>query len=227
MAEDPKQPAAKDTDTGGDDKGTDKVEAKAETKTEEPKVEPKQYEDTWNDPAFRNHPRTKELLEASKKLKDLEAKQSQEAEKALEEQKKYKELADKRKQENETLQKEVQKSRIDQALSTKLVGENVVDLEAALALADRSKIEVGEDGTVSGIEDTIANLKEGKAYLFNSGGTKVGTPTNAGAGGQPKTGQATFKRSQLTPDFIKANQKEVYEAMDKGLIEDDGPPPQR
>lgn len=90
--------------------------------------------------------------------------------------------------------------RIDQALTNKLVPGGVVDAEAALKLIDRSKVQIDDNGNVSGIDEIIESLKTDKAYLFNkSGGSNdpnLGThriimvATWSGA-------PSKFKRSQL------------------------------
>ena len=115
----------------------------------------------------------------------------------------------------------------NQALTTLLVKENVIDLDGALKLIDRGKITVKDDGTVEGAEDAISALKTDKAYLFTtqSGNRSgVGTPSNQGNQGQSQ-GPAKFKRSQLMgPDgtkFYQEHKAEIDAAYAAGLVEDD------
>lgn len=174
-------------------------------------------------------PRLAALVESNKELQKLKTQQSKQTEEQLEEQKKFQELAEKRGQELAAANDRIKNLQIDQALTNKLVGQNVVDLDGALKLIDRSKITVGEDGTVGGVDDTLASLKTDRAYLFGTEGAapqpKVGSPSNP-TGAAPTPGQFTFKESQLTPAFFAEHQAEIETAARQGLIEPDGPPPQ-
>jgi hypothetical protein len=144
--------------------------------------------------------------------------------KALEEQGKFKELSEKQASTIEELQGKLKTSTVNQALTNKLAPLGVVDLEAALALVDRSKIEVSDDGAITGLDEAIETLKTGKAYLFNkegAGTTNVGTPSNPGNGGGTP-GPAKFKRSQLQdPKFYQEHRDEILKAQAAGQIEDD------
>lgn len=171
--------------------------------------------------------RIAELREKSKKYDDAQAAATAAENKALEEQGKFKELADKQASENEKLRGQLKESSINAALTTKLAPLGVVDLEGALKLIDRSKVEVKDDGTIDGIDAAVEALKTDKAYLFTGtpGGTapKVGSPTNPGNGSG--TGTPKFKASQLRgPEgakFYQENRKEILEAQAAGLIEQD------
>lgn len=175
------------------------------------------------------NPRLTALLDADKELKTLKKTQETETEQTLTQQKKFEELATKRATDLATANQTIQKMQVDQALTNKLVKDNVVDLDGALKLIDRSKISVDDNGQVTGIDEALGSLKTDRAYLFTSGGTtppapSVGNPSNpqASAGG---SGQFKFKESQLTPEFYKAHAVEINEAGRLGLIEQDGPPP--
>lgn len=178
-------------------------------------------------PNLWKNPRLASLLESDKKLKALEKQQEEAENKSLAEQKKWEELAAKREAENQTLKEKIQNGQIDTQLSTKLYGQNVVDLDGALKLIDRSKISIDDSGAVSGIDEAIEALKTEKAYLFTTNGApRVGNPSNPQAPATPGTGRYKFKESQITPEFYKANEKEILEAYRAGLIEPDGPPQQ-
>lgn len=174
-------------------------------------------EDLWK------HPRMKELLDANKELKDLKTSMSQAEEDKLKEDNKFKELADKKAAEVTQLTEQLKTVRTDNALTIALSKVQVVDLDAALKLIDRSKLTIGDDGTISGIDDAVAVLKTDKAYLFNPAGGENPTLGNPANGGTPPNGApAKFKRSQLQdPAFYKAHEKEILEAYSKGEIEDD------
>lgn len=172
-------------------------------------------------------PRIKELLTAKKERDDLVAKAKEAEEKSLKDQNKHKELAEKKVEEVKTLQAKLEKTSIDQALTTKLAGEGVVDLDGALKLTDREKLSVDENGTVQGVEDAINALKQDRSYLFtNESGQpqkpKVGTATNPGQRGEGEGTVKKFKRSQLADrKFYEDNREDILAAQKAGMIEDD------
>lgn len=176
-------------------------------------------------PELWKNPRMANLMNAEKELRDLRKNQEADEEKRLAEGKKWEELATKRETDLKTANSTLQTLRADQALTNLLVKENVVDLDGALKLVDRGLITINDDGTVTGADKAIASLKENKAYLFsgNNGQPRVGTPSNPSSTPVGANG-FKFKESQLTPEFYKANQKEIDEAGRLGLIEPDGPP---
>jgi hypothetical protein len=175
-----------------------------------------------------NLPRIKELREKAAAADDLKKQQDKAAEEKLEADKKFEELAKKRADDLATANQKIQDMQINQALTNKLVKKNVVSLDGALKLVDKSQIKVGDDGTVTGVDEALESLKKDSAYLFTEGTPannqpQVGTPSNpnptpVGANG------FKFKESQLTPEFYNANKAEIDEAGRKGLIEPDGPP---
>lgn len=227
MSEAPKTPEAKTDVQGGEGKTT-------ETKTSEidlSKLTPEQITQVLENKNLWDQPRIKELLNAQKELNTLKKTQEQEDEKKLTEQKKFEELAAKKTRENEELQEKIRQGEIDRALTTKLVGEKVVDLDAALKLVNRGEIQIDDNGDIQGVDKALESLKTDKAYLFGTADPQnpVGGPTNPGNGngeGTPGGGTPMFKRSQLTPAFIKENSEAVDKAYAAGQIENDGPPPQ-
>lgn len=175
-------------------------------------------------PNLYNLPRIKELRDASSELKKLKDQQKADEHKRLEEQKEFEKLAETRKTDLDAANKTIQDMQINQALTNKLVPEGVVDLEAAIALIDRSQIKIDDSGNISGVDEALKSLKEGKGYLFDKSGEgkpNLGTPPggNPGDGGSQKT---KFKRSQLQdPEFYKKNREAILKAQKNGLIEDD------
>lgn len=171
--------------------------------------------------------RLRDMQDKAAQADKLQQAQQQAADKQLEDEKKFQELAQKRATENEQLQKQIQDMTINQALTNKLVPLGVVDLSAAVQLIDRSAIKLGENGELSGVDEAITALKEGKAYLFNGQGsgsqTTVGTGTNVGNNGdQQAQNVQTFKRSQLRDSkFYQANREAILAAQAAGKIEDD------
>lgn len=184
------------------------------------KLEGDQLAKVLENPNLFKLPRVAELLQAQKDLKALKDQKAADDQKSLEEQGKFKELAETRATEVSTLKEQIQTMTIDQALTTKLVPEGVVDIDAALKLADRSKVKIDDNGNVTGLDEAIASLKTDKAYLFGKGSNPtVGGPTNPGTN---PSGPAKFKRSQLQDaNFYNEHRTEILAAQKAGLIEDD------
>ncbi len=226
----PSTPPAGDGSTPPADGSTPPATPPAATPPAAPEVDVTKLSDeqllkVLEHPNFFNIPRVKELREKAAQADKLTESQRKAAEDKLKEEKKWEELSQQKETENATLKEQIKTSNINSALTALLVKENVVDLDGALKLVDRSQISVDDNGTVTGIDGALTALKTDKAYLFNgSSQPNVGNPSNP-TGTQP-TGPMKFKRSQLTQEFINANKDEVYKAMNAGLIEDDGPPPQ-
>lgn len=183
-------------------------------------LEADKLNDVFENENLWKHPRFQKLAADSQELKKLQDKQRADDEKRLKEENKHQELAERYKGDLEKANETIRNKEIDQALTNKLVPEGVVDLEAALKLANRSDIKITDDGKIEGVAEVITALKTDKAYLFGKPGQpKVGGPTNPE--NQP-SGPAKFKRSQLRdPAFYNEHRKEILEAQKQGLIEDD------
>jgi len=175
-------------------------------------------------PNLWQQPRIQELVKNNQEFKTLQDKIRKDEEKRLEEQNEHKTLAEQRKADLDKANETIQKMQIDQALTNKLVPEGVVDLGAAIALIDRGKIKIDDNGNITGVDEAIKDLKEGKTYLFgkgSEGGQSLGSASNGqqgNGGGQ----QMKFKRSQLRdPKFYQEHRDEILAASKAGLIEDD------
>lgn len=225
-------------DQAGGDQGGDQNQnagAQSQTATTTPpasgddfdatKLSGDQLEKVLENKELWKHPRIAELLESQKQLKKLQTEKEKADEKSLKEDKKFEELAEKRGKENETLQAQLKERDINQALTVALTKENVVDLDGALKLVDRSALDVDDKGSVTGVDTAVESLKTDKSYLFNSAGAQNKPPTigaASGSGDQKPSGPMKFKRSQLRdPAFYAANRTEILEAQKAGLIEDD------
>jgi hypothetical protein len=178
-------------------------------------------------PELWKQPRIAELLNHSKEYKTLQKQQSDAENARLAEEGKHKELAEKTGKENASLREQLKTSTVNQAMTNKLVGMGVVDLDAALKLVDRSNVSVDDSGNVTGVDQALEALKTGKAYLFTGQPgqpqqPKIGGPTNPNNGGNQPTGVQKFKRSQLADrEFYNANKAEIIKAVAAGMIEDD------
>lgn len=59
--------------------------------------------------------------------------------------------------------------RLDNAVELALTGAKAKNSKTVKALLDQSKIKVGDDGKVEGLEDQIKAIQKSDAYLFDSG----------------------------------------------------------
>lgn len=193
------------------------------------KLTPEQLNKVLENQELWKNPRLAGLLESDKQLKQLQKDNEAATEKQLQEQKKFEELATKRGDDLAKANQTIQNMRLDQALTTKLIGEKVVDLDGALKLVDRSKVQIDDNGTVTGIDEALASLKTDRPYLFggSAAGHTVGNASNPQGQQAGGSGQFKFKESQLTTEFYQAHKAEIDEAGRLGLIEADGPPPQQ
>lgn len=174
----------------------------------------------YENPNLFKHPRFKELSEAKQELGRLKAEAKTKAEADLVEQKKFEELAESRAKENETLKSQLETQRIDGAIERAALRTGAQDSEAVLKLIDRTNIKLDSTGTISGVDEAIKSLSEGKAYLFGKG-----TDLNIGSGANPgeaNTNLKRFKMSQLQDaTFYRANQADIEASMRAGLVEND------
>lgn len=191
-----------------------------------------QLQQVLENPNLWNLPRVKELRDQAAEAKRLKDEQTAAENKRLEDNKEFEQLAESRKTELETANATIKNMRIDQALTSKLVAEGVVDLDAALKLADRDKVSIDDNGVAGGVDDVVSSLKTDRAYLFNKtegNDPNLGSPSNPGNGNGGDAGGAVkkFKRSQLSdPKFYQENREDILKAMKAGLIEDDITPHQ-
>lgn len=176
----------------------------------------------YSDPKLYNHPRFKQLNERATLAKTLEEEKKAAEEKRLTEEKNFQELAKRKEEEANTWKGKAETAFVNNAIAIAAQKAGVVDLEAVTKLIDRKDIKLGDDGTVTGVEEAVKALVESKPYL--KGGkpkntTTIGGDTNPGS---DDTTTPRFKLSQLQDrTFYKAHEKEIDQAFRLGLIEND------
>ena len=72
----------------------------------------------------------------------------------------------------------------------------LIDADVAMALLDKSGIKIGDDDSVTGVEDALKALKESKAYLFktqSTGETGVGAKIEPGSAAKMDGVEAAFR----------------------------------
>lgn len=141
-------------------------------------------------------------LEYEQKLEEQRLAELSEKERAEEIAKKYEEERNQYAKQLEELQSTIREEKIRNAFITKAQAAGVAYIDDAYKLADLSKVEVGEDGTINGIDDVVKALVESKPFLVGQQKPKpVGESTNR-----------QFDKSEKTADQLL---QEAYEKAKK------------
>lgn len=104
-----------------------------------------------------------------------------------------------------TLRESVKQERIRNAFITAAQAANIAYLDDAWALADRSGVSVGDDGSVAGIDAVIASIVETKPFLVAQNPTKpktIGDPTPS-VEEKTRTLEAQLEDAKKRKDFSK------------------------
>lgn len=183
------------------------------------KVGDEDFAKIFDDPRTWNHPRFKELTDASKKLKKFEDDQKKANEAKLLEEKKHEELAALREKERDEWRGKYTNSLVDNAIMAEAAKKGVTDLDAAKKLIDRTNIKVNEDGTIAGVTEAVDALVKEKTYLVGGKKGGVGQGTNPA---NPGANEGKFTISQIQdPVFYAKNHDAIKLAMARGEIVDD------
>lgn len=132
----------------------------------------------------------KKKLETDLKDRDKQLADLKDAAKGNEElQAQIKKLQDDNKATKEKYDADMKDLQLNTALKLAL-GSDVHDADYAISQLDKSKIEIGEDGSIkAGLEDQVKSLRESKAFLFADKPEQPGTlfkgakPAEGGRGG--------------------------------------------
>jgi len=185
--------------------------APKETPKETPKEAPKAPEGLTAEQlkvAF-EHPRFKELAQSKQELDELKASLAKDEEAKLTKNQEYQKLLEKRDAELAEAKTKASELQLQVAIERAAVAAGVTDTEAAIKLIDRSKVQQGKDGTITGVEDAVKALIATRPYLV-TGTAKV----NIGSGTNPDqpAGQShpiSWVRKQwATPAWVRAKHEE-------------------
>lgn len=201
---------------------TKEPENKGDQTTFEPKnLSNEDFNKIFDDPRLWEHKRFKELNDDAKAGKKALQKLEEMETKNLEEQGKFKELAEKEKARAEEALKLAREEKLNNLLIAEATKAGAVDLEAVLKLVDRSKVQVGDDGTPTGVTEAITGLLESKPYLKNANPTAPAIGSGTAPSNQD-TGVSKFTLSQIQdPKFYSEHKDEISQAYKTGNIVDD------
>lgn len=165
------------------------------------------------------HERFKSLNEKAKKAEEYEANQAKLEEEKLIKQKEWETLANRKGEEVATWKGKYETALVNNKVIVECQKLGVIDPDVVMSLIDRSKVKVTDNG-ITGVEEAVKELITAKPYL-----TQKPSVPNIGGGTNPSnasTQPPRFKHSQLQdPEFYRANEKEILNALRLGLIEDD------
>lgn len=111
--------------------------------------------------------------------------------------------------------------RLDNAVELALSGANAKNTKAVRALLDMSKVTMGEDGKLSGLDEQLSELKKSADYMFNiqqaqqftgfQPGAASAVPNSAAAGYEARLADARKNNNSL--EVIKIKQEAAAEGV--------------
>lgn len=140
-----------------------------------------------------------DLKEQTAQLENLKASSGDNGE--LKEQ--IQKLQDEATEREKKYQEEMRELKVENAIKSALSG-TAQDEELVASLFDKSKLILGEDGKVTGLEEQLKSLKESKAFLFKTDEAKESKPGFHKVGGNPPSNPESSGRVSLH-DAIAAN----------------------
>lgn len=150
-----------------------------------------------------------ELKQKAERLAEIETANQTELEKA------QNRAADLERQANEATER-AREALLRSAVVAEAARKNVVDPDAAVALLDRTTLELDDDGSPKNIAEAMDALLKAKPYL--AGGSRAGSADLGARGGD--AGKAQLTREQLktmTPDqIVKARQEGRLDSVMRG-----------
>lgn len=92
------------------------------------------------------------------------------------------------------------------------IGESAHDADLVATLVDRSKLILSDDGKVTGLDEQVKTLKEGKAFLFKESPTSGAAKAEKKASYNPKAGETaeTSWAKTVAEDLNKEAPKNPY-----------------
>ena len=151
-----------------------------------------------------------DLKAKAARLAEIEAENQTELEKA------QTRAAELEKQASEATQR-AREALLRSAVVAEAARKNVVDPDAAVALLDRSTLELDDDGSPKNIAEAMDSLLKAKPYL--AGGARAGGSADLGArGGDAGKGQLTREQLKaMTPEqIVKARQEGRLDSVMRG-----------
>jgi len=148
---------------------------------------------------------------AEKALTDLQNASASDAEKSLKAAK-----AEGAAEVTDRLHSMIRRSEVKAALAGSGINPSVLDL--ALGAPEFAALKVGDDGSVEGLDQAVAQFKGSRGDLFKP--APAGGTADLGTGSASRSAAGkTFTREQLRdPVFFQANRADIMQAMNEGRI---------
>lgn len=148
---------------------------------------------------------------AEKALADLQNASASDTEKALKAAK-----AEGATEVTDKLHAMIRRSEVKAALAGSGINSSVLDL--AIGAPEFAALKVGEDGTVEGLDQAVAQFKGSRSDLFKP--AVAGGTADLGTGSAARTSAGkTFSRDQLKDsDFFQKNKADIMQALQEGRI---------
>lgn len=166
-----------------------------------------------------NLPRIKELRDQAKKAKEYEATEAARKEEELKKKGEFETLAKTKEEEANTWKSKFEQSQINNAIMAEAAKQGITRLDLVDKLIDKTKIQLGEDGTASGVTEAVTELITANEFLKGETKNSMGggsNPANNNDGGQE------FTITQIQdPVFYQANLEAIQKAQRAGRIVDD------
>lgn len=165
-----------------------------------------------------NLPRIKELRDAAKKAKEYEDSEAKRQEEELKKKGEFETLAKTKEEEANSWKTKFEQSQINNAIMAEAAKQGVTRLDLVDKLIDKGKIQLDENGTVTGVTEAVDELIKNNEFL------KGATKSSMGGGTNP-TNTADVQEFTITqiqdPAFYQANRDAIQKAQAAGKIVDD------
>lgn len=171
----------------------------------------------FDDERLYRNPKMADLRDKAKKAKEYEDLRKKDEEEKLKAQGEYQKLAEQKDQELNALKETVKAKELNLAITQLAMQAGVIDVDAVLALIDKTAISFDEEGKVQGVKEAVDGLLTQKPYLVGKKTQTLGNPTNPVV-----TDVTEFTMSQIAdPAFYQANYAAIQKAMREGRIKND------
>ena len=178
-APDNQPPTASPTGTDPEKNGSEPTTSTTSTPDFDPsKLSDENLTKVLEDQRLWNTPRLKELREQAKKAKEYDAAQAKLADEQAIKKGEFDKVLSERDAQIKALTDQINNGQLDNALRDALTKAGVTNANAGLKLIDRSKLTMGENGQLEGLEDAMKSFESQYPELLTTNTTSISSPTN-------------------------------------------------